>query len=363
MQKRVLFLVPHLGGGGAERVTAHLAAGLPADRYRVHLCVAAQGAHPFDALPERVTLHDLGARRVRGAALPLLRLVWRLRPELIFSCMYHMNFLTLLLRPFFPPGTRCIVRQNNLVEQAGGRSRVTRGLYRALYPRAERIVCQTEEMAGEMRALLGAAEKLCVLPNPVAFGGEGEALVGALWDEGGPRLVAVGRLAPQKGFDLLLPAFAEILGEFPQALLAILGQGPEEAALRELSAQLGIAERVRFAGHVTRPQEWFREAALFVLSSRYEGMSNAMLEAAAAGLPIAAAPGMGGVGTLLAAQPGCWVAEEVSSTALARTLRAALHALTPGARFAHEWLNEFRMENALRRYEALFEEVLAEVRA
>jgi glycosyltransferase involved in cell wall biosynthesis len=92
-----------------------------------------------------------------------------------------------------------------------------------------------------------------------------------------------------------------------------------------------------------------------VLSSRHEGMPNALLEAAAAGLPIVALPASGGVADLLRDQPGTWLAREVSSTALAASLLEALADLRPGQRFTHEFIEPFRKDRAIHAYEDLIE--------
>lgn len=358
-QKTILFLIPHLGGGGAERVTAHLASGLPESRFHVHLGLVTLLSIGADALPARVTVHRLGASRVRTAAWPLLRLVWRLKPDLIFSNMFHLNFLVLLLRPFFPHRTRLIIRQNGMTSSDTGTRRFTRALYRILYPGADRVVCQSDAMAAEMRNLLGSARNLYVLPNPVVTEWESpHEDSGNLWCRPGPHLLAVGRLTRQKGFDMLLPAFQQILQAFPEAELTILGEGPEEAALRAMSSDLGIEEHVHFAGYVEKPHTWFPGASAFVLSSRHEGIANALLEAAAAGLPIVSTPALGGVVELLDCAPGAWLACDISTEALAESLLVALDSLHDGQRFSHPWLSTFRMENALPQFERLIGEVL-----
>ena len=368
--KTVLFLIPHLGGGGAERVTANLVCGLPESRFCVHLGLVTQTAADAPDLPAHVRVHCLGANRVRSAIWPLLRLVWSVKPDLIFSNMFHVNFLVLLLRPLFPRRTRCIIRQNGMTVPETGTGDFARTLYRALYPHADTVVCQSEAMAQEMRLLLGSARNLRVLPNPVLpnparpdpVSASGESpLTGprSLWRGPGPHLLAIGRMTRQKGFDMLLPAFRQTLCSFPAAELTILGQGPEETALKTLCRDLGIDAQVHFAGYVANPQEWFHGASAFVLSSRHEGISNALLEAASAGLPIVTTPALGGVAELLSNQPGTWIAHEISTQAIAETLLTALESLSPCERFPHPWLQAFRMENALPRFENLIDEVLA----
>ncbi|HUD73563.1 MAG TPA: hypothetical protein VMQ76_00715, partial [Terracidiphilus sp.] len=114
---KVLLLIPHLGDGGAERVTELLARNLSAEKYELHLGLITQ-AQADEELPSWVHVHALGARRVRGGAFRLFRLVRKLKPDLILSGMFHLNFLVLLLHPFFPPNTRVMVRQNGTVSSS-----------------------------------------------------------------------------------------------------------------------------------------------------------------------------------------------------------------------------------------------------
>jgi glycosyltransferase involved in cell wall biosynthesis len=92
-----------------------------------------------------------------------------------------------------------------------------------------------------------------------------------------------------------------------------------------------------------------------VSSSRSEGLPNALLEAAASGLPIVSVPASEGLIELLEGQPGIWLAREISADALAESLLAALGALFPGERFAHPWIEQFGLEHAIPAYQELFE--------
>jgi glycosyltransferase involved in cell wall biosynthesis len=128
------------------------------------------------------------------------------------------------------------------------------------------------------------AQKLRLIPNPLAP---------AYVDPGAPAaavgtsrvMLSVGRLHRQKGHDLLLRSFAALPPELEDWRLVIAGEGGERDALEALARSLGVADRVRFPGFVADPRALYREAALFVLASRYEGMSNALLEAMSQGLP------------------------------------------------------------------------------
>lgn len=363
---KVLLLMPHLGGGGAERVMELVAQGLSAEKYELHLGLIAQTKRGGEGLPPWVHLHLLGASRVRGGAFRLLRLVHRLKPDLILSGMFHLNFLVLLMRPLFPRGTRILARQNGTASAAlafGGLPWYSRLLYRLLYRRADRIICQTRAMAEDLAQRLGVpVDRLTVLPNPVDVE-EIRYFIGreiVSYPEQSPHLLAVGRLVREKGFDLLLPALARVRRQFPGASLLIAGYGPEEAALKAQCRTLGLDEAVCFAGYLEEPWAEFPAATLFVLPSRQEGLPNALLEAAAGGLPLVALPASEGVVELLRGQSGVWLAPEVSVDALAASLLDALRALGPGERFAHPFIEAFRMDCALEAYERLIDQTLAE---
>jgi glycosyltransferase involved in cell wall biosynthesis len=348
---KILLLIPHLGGGGAERVTLLLARGFSAEKYELHLGVITQAEAEAKGVPSRVALHALGARRVRGGSWRLLRLVRELKPDLILSGMFHLNFLVLLLRPFFPQGTHILVRQNGSVSSASKNPRTTRWLYRLLYRRANRVICQTPAMADEMARELGLAEKrLVVLPNPVDLE-EMRSKAGQqteMWAGPGPHLLAVGRLSREKGFDLLLQALVAVRTKFPEAELLLAGAGPEEAALKAECHALGLDEAVRFAGALAQPWSLVPEATLFVLPSRQEGLPNVAL------------PASGGVVDLAHGKDGVWLAAEISAEALAASLLAALDALRPGERFAHSFVERFRIERAIPTYEGLIDATLQE---
>jgi glycosyltransferase involved in cell wall biosynthesis len=356
-QTKVLLLIPHLGGGGAEKVFTLLARELSSEKYDVHLGVICS----TDPLPQsgfpNLTLHLLGASRVRSSALRVLTLVRRIKPRVILSGMFHLNFLVLLLRPLFPRSTRVLIRQNGFLSASLAIDKLpasTRLLYRLLYPRADRIICQTLTMANDLLETLKLKpEQLVVLPNPL----DADALLREAQNSAskgtgtGPHLLAVGRLSREKGFDLLLDAFESVRQSFPAADLLIAGAGREEATLKAQCDALGLQQAIHFAGHIDRPSDYFPGATMFVLSSRHEGLPNALLEAAACGLPIVAVPAPGGIAELLRNQPGVWLAKEISSAALATSLQQALAALQPGQRFTHSFIEPFRMDRAVQAYE------------
>ncbi len=309
---RVLFALTDLHGGGAQRVVLTLLRHLPRERFELNLALVSRVGRFADEVPPDVRVYDLGARRVRAAAPRLVALVRELRPFVVFSTLYHMNQLLLLLRPLFPRGTRLVIREGITVSEAlrrRGGSWLSSRLLRWLYPTADRIVCQCDAMADDLAQNFGVPRaKMTTIYNPLdatrvrrlaALGPNPFADAGP-----GPQLVAMGRLDPQKGFDELIRALPALLAQRPEAQLFLLGEDgdPGRANLRSLEAlagQTGVAGRVHFAGFQENPYPWLAHADLFVLSSRYEGLPNALLEAIAVGCPVVALDRPGGTREIL----------------------------------------------------------------
>jgi glycosyltransferase involved in cell wall biosynthesis len=362
MKRRIklLLLIPHLGGGGAERVIAQIATHLDPERFEMHLGLIAPDFPGAQALPEWVRIHRLGCERVRRAGPALVQAVRAIEPDVLLSGMAHLNFLVLLLKPLFPRQTRVLVRQNTTASLAAT-SWLGRLSYRSLYPRADRIVCQSQAMADDLAECFAIPPgKLVVLANPIDLPTVGIKTHSSVWpDHAWPRVLAIGRLSVEKGVDLLIRAMASVEARFPHACLIVLGDGAEEPALRKLAEELQLANSVHLAGYLRNPSAFYEGATVFVQPSRYEGMPNAMLEAAAAGLPIVATPCSKGVCELLDGVPGAWVAGTITAESLAETLLEALadlpHIPETQRRFSYPFLKAFATETAIAGYASLFE--------
>lgn len=304
---RVLVTLTDLHGGGAQRVMLLLLRELERSAFEPHLAVVRNDGPLREELPADVPLHDLGARRVAAAAAPLVALARRLHPDVLLSTIFHMNQLALLARPLLPRGTRIVIREAitpSLSFANSPRGRLSGLLLRLLYPTADRVVCQCRFMADDLARHFGVPPaRITTIYNPIdrtriaaraKSGGSPFAGSGP-----GPHVVAIGRLHYQKGFDELLRAFRGLLALEPDARLWILGEDPDAERrtrkdLEALAAQLGVAERVRLPGFVDNPYRYLEHADLFVLSSRYEGLPNVLLEALSLGCPVLALDRPGG---------------------------------------------------------------------
>ncbi len=287
-------------------MTLNLAGALDRARFAPFL-VALSGTGPLaDAIPAGLAVGTLDRPRLRRALPALVATLRRRRPNIVVSTFGYVSLALLVSRAALPRGTRLVLREANLPSLSLPNApypHLTRLAYRALYRRADLVLCSSERMAAEFRDRFGvAAGRIRILPNPVDEGAIRAATSPTAREPGGgPRFVAAGRLTRQKGFDRLIGWLAEL----PEAHLTLLGAGGEELALRSQAERSGVAARMRFAGHVANPWAHMAGADALVLPSRWEGLPNVALEALACGTRVIATPESGGIAEIAAAaRPG-----------------------------------------------------------
>lgn len=358
---RVLFILPSLAGGGAERVILSLLRHLDRARFEPLLALVDGRRDDLAAdLPTDVAPIDLRCRRLRHALPALVLLLRRLRPDVVLTTVGHLNLGLALLRPLLPRRTSSVARET-VVQSEELRHRSAGGtwqnLYAYLYRRHDAIVCQSDDMQHDLVRNFGLPQELMIrIPNPVDVP-RVRALAQPILRQPGHvlQLVAAGRLVPQKGFDLLIGAIAA-LGD-DRVHLMVLGEGPLRETLAAQIRELGLHARVQLAGYQRNPFPWIAGADAFVLSSRYEGFPNVVLEALACGTPVLALPAPGGVREILDRMSGCVVADGMTQQALVDMLRRWL--AQPPVRMPVDVVDSYRMETVLAQYQRLFERVAA----
>ena len=324
----VLFLIPTLTGGGAERVIITLLRHLDRTKFRLVLIVVdMRDAVYREDVPEDVEFFDLKYSRVRYATLRIMRLIWQTQPDVVFSTLGHLNLALAMLRPLLPNRARYIGREACIVsENLKGytQPRLWEWAYRRLYPRFDVMVCQSLYMRDDLIDHFGfPPRKIVVIHNPLdverirrlaSEPNPARNERAAPSCDTAPHLVAAGRLSHEKGFDLLIEALALCDARRPR--LTLLGEGPLRAALERLARHRGVADRVRFVGFQKNPYPFFVQADAFVLSSRYEGFPNVVLEALACGTPVIATPAPGGVAEIAELAGGVLLASAVDAESL-----------------------------------------------
>ena len=273
-----------------------------------------------------------GCTRVQYALPKIVRLIWRRRPDVVFSTLGHLNLAVAMLRPLLPNGVRYIGREACVVSESlteNTHPRLWAWAFRRFYPRFDVVICQSVDMRDDLIGHFGLSpSKAVVIHNPVdierirrlaaeVISTDDEPP--ALHSDAGLHMVGAGRLSRQKGFDLLIEALALCDGRRPR--LTLLGEGPLRAGLEELARQRGVAHWVRFAGFQKNPYPFFARADAFVLSSRYEGFPNVVLEALACGTSVIAMPCPGGVAEIAELAGGVLLASAVDAESLSVAIK------------------------------------------
>ncbi|WP_119154010.1 glycosyltransferase [Caldimonas tepidiphila] len=294
MNERIGIFLPSLFAGGAERVTLTLANGMAEQGHKVDLLLAqAEGAFLKDVSPA-VNLVDLRAPRLIRSTPRLASYLRSVRPAALLSVMNDANLVAIAARRLAGVPTRLVVAEHttpSVMKPKNFRSRFIPALMRLCYGQADKVVAVSEGVARDLMASTGLpADKLEVVYNPVvspALIERSHEPVEHPWFAPGqpPVLMAAGRLHETKDFPNLLRAFARLRSGRP-ARLMILGEGELRPELEALVRQLRLEQDVSLPGFVSNPCAWIRRAAVFVLSSRQEGLPTAMIEAMACGTPV-----------------------------------------------------------------------------
>ena len=358
-KRHVLFLIPSLRGGGAERVVVTLLRHLDRRKFRLSLAVVdTRHAAYRNDVPSDVEFVDLHSSRVLSALPRIIRLIWQRRPDVVLSTLGHLNLAVAMLRRLLPNGVRYIAREATVVSQLPVAYSIPQWwfwAYRRFYGRLDTVVCQSRSMRDDLVANFRfPEEKTVVINNPIdgpyirqlaSEPVENGFFQRPADDVSTIHLVAAGSLTRVKGFDLLIEALA--LCANPRLHLTLLGEGPLLDDLQRLTAEKGLTERVRFVGFQKNPYAYFARADVFVLSSRFEGFPNVVLEALACGTPVIATPCPGGVREILDRVDGCVLADSVSVEALAK----ALTGFTPGHRVSPDVVDSYSISSIVGRYE------------
>lgn len=270
-----------------------LANAFAAQGHRVDLVLAdARGVFLKD-VDAAVRIIGLNRKRVFNSLLPLASYFRRERPEVILSALGHANVVAIMARAIARLKSRLVVSERNSMAQGlgAGRGQILFWLMRRLYPSADMVVCVSRGVEEQLAHLVGVPrEKLCTIYNPIDLEKIRELAnipPDHRWlaSKEVPVILSVGRLTVQKDYETLLRAFVQ-LRQDREARLVILGEGDERARLEQLCRDLDIEPHVDLPGFQQNPFAWMAACDLFVMSSAWEGLPNALLQAMACGAPI-----------------------------------------------------------------------------
>lgn len=284
------------GAGGVERMLINLLRGFVALGQEVDLVLVRAESPHLARLPPQVNQVRLGTSHTLLAAPALAAYLRRRRPAALLAAKDRAGRTAVLARLLAGTDTPLLLRLGtNLSTAMAERSRAEQWLryapIRLLYPRIDRIVAVSEGVAEDtLRVARVPRERIRVIRNPVItpeLQRQAREPCPHPWLAAGqpPVIMGAGRLQHQKDFPTLIRAFARVRAVRDCRLL-IIGEGAARPALASLAAELGVAGDLALPGFQTNPYAYLARAALFVLSSRWEGSPNVLTEALALGVPV-----------------------------------------------------------------------------
>jgi glycosyltransferase involved in cell wall biosynthesis len=294
--KAIVVLLPDLRGGGAERLHVNLVNDWARRGLRVEFALLRREGDLLGMVDEKVDIVDLRVRRMRSLLFPLVRYLRRTRPQAVIAAMWPLTSIAIVAwRLAGCPGRLFVSDHSQLSVSAVQEIHVPRWLIgggiQRTYPHATGIIAVSEGVKRDLCAL-GQLDPRAVrvIYNPTATGipyqRGGADQRTRLWGPGsGKHILSVGTLKAQKDHATLIRAFSLLVRE-SDVRLTILGEGALRPELEQLVRELGLEGRVRLPGFVLDPYPWYQTADLFVLSSRWEGFGNVIVEALECGVPV-----------------------------------------------------------------------------
>lgn len=285
-KRKVVFILPSLKAGGAERVISYIAARLREDLFEVKLIVLGfekDAVYDTGSLPTQY----LEKSRLITSIVPLFKIIFNERPHIVFSTIGHVNMAMGLFSIFFKK-IKFIGREASVMSQMNQftnfNSKILKNLTRVLYGHLTRIVCQSEDMRLDCIQYFGLQpSNLVVINNPLTY--VPTIVEGSVAKEG-IKFITIGRLSEEKGYLRIIDGLSKIKDY--DFTYTIVGSGPQENIIKDKIKINGLDNKIRFIPYTSEVLEELKKHDFFLQGSFVEGFPNALLESCSVGTPVIA---------------------------------------------------------------------------
>jgi len=284
---KICFILPNLNVGGAERVVINIINSLDKEKFIIYLVVIDKIGQLEELIPTHIHVVNLNVTRTRFSFNKMYSAINKIKPDLLFSSTNRTNILVLGSALFLRFKPKIVIREPNSPYAQFKLKQLPNYyifLITLLYRRATAIIAQTDSMKLEIQKYFKIPEeKISVIMNPVDYNyidkmvqtGKNPYLTDSI------NVIASGRICKQKGFDFLIKSFRKVIDKNSHYKLYIIGSVDDKKYKRELDElidELKLNKFVFFQGFQENPYPYYKYADLFVLSSRWEGLPNVVLE-------------------------------------------------------------------------------------
>jgi len=292
---KIIFYIANLYVGGAERVTVTIMKKLDKEIFDIYLVLVKKEGPFLEDIPQYINIIDLKKEKTLFSIYRLRKVIKNIRPEIVYSTLFRTHIamdwaligLNFQVKRIYrsPTSPKTLFMRDEI-------GYLMKILIHKAYKNADKILAQTPEMKQEIAKYHNIEEeKVITFLNPIDSNMIDKKIKNSEnpFDTTSINIVAAGRLSMVKGFDILILAFKKVLDKNKKFSLHIIGRDAgEEETLKKLTLSLSIDNRVTFWGYQDNPFKFFFFSDLFILSSRREGLPNAVLENIYIGKPIIA---------------------------------------------------------------------------
>lgn len=286
IKKKIIFYLPTLNVGGAERVTINILRYLDASKYEIHLVLVSKMGNFLDLVPSYVSIHDLGAGKTINSIFKLRQIIQKLKPDIVYSTLLRTHislyFSTLMMKKKLKTIMRMPSSPKMMIKNKKFGLLFRYFLEKSL-KNASLVIAQTPNMKDEIIEYHKVVEEnIVVVINLLDTDLIEKSIINIEnpFDPNYINVIASGSIRPVKGFDVLIRAFLKVYTRNKRFRLFILGNDNNNTLkeYKKIRKELGLDEVISFLGYQKNPYKYYYYSDLFVLSSRYEGLPNVVLE-------------------------------------------------------------------------------------
>ena len=355
VKKKICFVIPSLGGGGAERVAFHLLNNLSLDKFDLSVIIVYKNKGDYlKGLRKEVKRIFLEKSKIRYSIPSLYRALKEENPDIVINFSFDLMMLMGVFIISFFKNTYFINRQINILSKEKFNF-FKKILLKIAYKNFNKIITQSKDMTEDLLKNIDISkEKIVEINNPADID-KIEKLsnenIKIEFDKESKNLLSVGRLAPQKGFDLIIQSIPLLNDK--NIKLYILGDGEEKENLLTLIEKLNLKERVFLLGRKLNPYAYMKNADLFILSSRYEGSPNVLIEAGSCGLYSICNNCPGGVNEIILKDINGNIVDFNNKDLVAKTIEKNLILNKDKEKIKHSIKNRYSLDKIIKKYEDL----------
>lgn len=353
--KKIIFIINNLGEGGTQRVFLNLLNNLNRDKYNVILVLTKSKGDYFELLKKDIKVIELNCKRARFFPLKLYKHLKKELPDIVMSGLTDNNLIIGFTLAKLLNNVKFIARESNTLSKSC--SKMKKIFIKIGYKSFSKIISQSEDMERDLKVNFKISSKK--INNPIDIEKINEFLkidIDIEFDSDYKNLLCVGKLSSQKGFDMAINAMKDI--KDIKIRLFIMGIGNDQEKLKKQVEMLKLTEKVIFLGRRYNPYIYMEKADLFILSSRYEGFPNVLLEANACGTYALSNNCSGGINEIIEEGLNGSVVDFNDSKLVARKIEELVNKKHDRKKIKNYIISKYRVEKIIEQYETLFDEII-----